>query len=51
MKNYKQFAVSVTLLKRAAWDMLITVIDKFLGKKKAESTAESIPKIGLQYKY
>ena len=35
MKNDKQFAESMTLLEITAWDMFITVINNFLGKKKS----------------
>ena len=33
MKNDTQFAYSMTLSERTAWDMFITVINNFLGKK------------------
>ena len=34
-KNDKQFAESMTLLERTAWDMFITVIKNILSKKKS----------------
>ena len=33
MKSDKQFAESMTLLEKNAWDVFITVINNFLGKK------------------
>lgn len=35
MDNEKQLIESMTLLERTAWDLFITFIDNFLGKRKS----------------
>lgn len=59
MDNEKQLIESMTLLERTAWDLFITFIDNFLGKRKSVDCKNHIANMlklfrklaGLQYEH